>query len=83
MSVKVGALLLIEWMDSASAAGGGTWKDAEELKELAPVRLRSVGWVLREDKESVVLVGHIAESQCSGDLCIPKKAIVKRRVLER
>lgn len=81
--VKVGALLLIEWMDSASAAGGQTWKDSEDLQELKPHRIRSAGWVLREDKESLVLVGHIAEFQCSGDLCIPKSAIVKRRVLER
>lgn len=83
MSVKVGALLLIEWMDSASLAGGGVWKDVDEVKKLTPVRMRSAGWVVGEDRKSIVLAGHIAESQCSGDLCIPKSAIVKRRVLER
>src|SRR5437588_120425 len=83
-TVKTGPLVLIEWTDSQSMLGGGPWTDAETIvSDLRPSSIRSVGWVLREDKASVTIVAHVSSQQVSGDLCIPKSAIAKRTVLKR
>lgn len=73
-------LVVVEWVDSSSLAGG-TWKDSDEVADTKPILIRSVGWVAREDRDSIVLVAHIAPHQSSGDLCIPKSAIEHRRKL--
>lgn len=70
-------LVMIEWLDSASLSGG-IWRDTDDVAELKPHVIRSVGWVLREDAVSVLLIGHIATHQVSGDLSIPKCSIRHR-----
>lgn len=70
-------LVMVEWLDSASLTGG-VWRDTNDVADLKPTRMRSVGWVLREDGESIVLIGHIASHQVSGDLVIPKTCIKRR-----
>lgn len=78
MTEKWGPITVIEWQDSSSMAGS-VWKDTERVREHGgPSNVRSVGWVLKEDKHSITLAGHASENQCSGDLSIPK-SVIKRR----
>jgi hypothetical protein len=79
--MKFGPLMLIEWTDAASLIG--SWHTYDEVREeLTPKRVRSVGWLVREDAASIVLVASISDTdQLSGDVVIPKGTIVRRRKL--
>lgn len=78
--MKLGPLTIIDWEDSASLVGA-TWNAIEDIKKSHPIICKSVGWVVVEDKHCVTLVAHISGDEAGGDLCIPKKSIVKRRII--
>ena len=54
-----------------------------------PLQCKSVGWLLAENKECVILVPHIAGDKCDavlqgcGDLTIPADSITKVTVLRK
>lgn len=80
-------LLLIEWVDSHSCGNG--WQKLETVESNQEVlHCRSVGWLLVETDDIVVLVPHISGERntntrlfCKGDLAIPKRAITRRTKL--
>jgi hypothetical protein len=77
-------LVLIEWVDSHSGRG---WQDRSRIEECAQLlRCKSVGWIVSETKEVIVIVPHVSGGdtmlQGLGDLVIPKCAITKRRYLD-
>lgn len=80
-------LVLVEWVDSHSGRG---WRDIDRIKETdSLLHARSVGWLLRETKEVILLASHITGEdngnillQASGDMCIPKVAVKKITVLK-
>lgn len=78
--MKLGPLTIIDWEDSASLVGA-TWNAVEDIKKSHPIICKSVGWVAAENKHCVTLVAHISGDEAGGDLCIPKKSIVKRRII--
>lgn len=65
-------LLWIEWVDSASH--GGVWTHKTDL-ETGSHKIRSVGWLVREDDDALTIVAHEGGDQYSGDMTIPKVAI--------
>jgi hypothetical protein len=81
-------LVLVDWLDSHSQAGGG-WHPLDEVTENAkPVYCRSVGWLVSEDNGMKVLVPHMSgernenvEVYGKGEIAIPKQAIIKLSVL--
>ena len=53
------------------------------MEDLTPSTIESVGWVVKETKQSVTLVAHLTDSDnASGELCILKNVIIKRKNLE-
>ena len=75
-------LVIIEWLDSSTF--GGIWNDISEIVDQTHSLLcRSVGWVLLDNKDFIVLVSHLTGKQASGDMTIPKKAILKTTVLKK
>ena len=77
-------LELIEWVDSALDRHG--WKSLDEITARAPI-VRSVGFVVRETAEQIVLMPHLVEAQegiegqgC-GEMTIPVVAIRTRAKL--
>ena len=80
-------LVLIEWVDSHSGRG---WQEIEQLKSASELLYcRSVGWVVSENKNTIVLVPHISGEKnvgiklCGcGDISIPKRAVTKIRTLK-
>lgn len=75
-------LVLIDWVDSC---GDGTrWRELDEIKKDRPVRIRSVGWLLVETKESKTIVPHLGDSDHGqGEMTIPSEAIKKITVLRK
>ena len=79
-------LVEIEWLDSYGGTTG--WKSVEDCTPDV-LTVRSVGWLLHDDENVVVIVPHIVQpdpetriaAQVRGDMCIPAKAMVRRREL--
>ncbi len=75
-------MVLVEWLDAHSGRG---WQTASQIADAAePLYCRSVGWLVAETADCVVLVPHMSGEQDGepyltgcGDLTIPKKAIVR------
>ena len=67
-------IVLIDWLDAMS--------DDNSWQELRPVT--SVGYVIKEDKDSVILVSSFdEESQCGGGgVVIPTNCITNKTVLK-
>jgi hypothetical protein len=85
--MKKNKLVLIEWLDSHSGRG---WQTIDQLESTAkPLYCRSVGWIVSENEDCMVIVPHIGGEkqgeimfQGCGDLTIPTKAILKITILK-
>ena len=68
-------LALIESLDSHFGRG---WQDFDRLGQAAePLDCRSVGWVVRKNKDCNVLVPHIAGEK-NGEAAIRKTMILRK-----
>lgn len=73
----------VEWLDS-SEYDDADWKSEEEVKELTPMRIKSVGIIVNEDDIYITLASSVnnydldCEAQFGGLITIPKFAIVKQ-----
>lgn len=74
---------LIEWDDSSSPLEG-SWLDRRSVIRgiHGGTVCRSVGIPIKETKKHVTLAAHFADEDVSGAMCIPKSAILKRKVLK-
>lgn len=80
-------LLEIEWVDSHSTSDGA-WHSLDEARSSPNLNLHTVGYLIEDSKSYLTLVGSLSlvgdkVSQVSGDMTIPKCAIVKRRTLRK
>lgn len=80
--MKWGPLTVVEWIDSCSIRGGH-WHPHEDAQQLSVDEIKSVGWILKEDKKAIVLVPHAAAHSVGGEICIPKVAITRRWTLAK
>jgi hypothetical protein len=69
----------IRWLDHCSYSDSG-WKSAEDIANLTPSPMVTVGYVAKETKDHVVMVGTLSGSghTAAGEICLIKSAIVKR-----
>ena len=80
-------LVYIEWRDAHGVSANWEW--LKDLKATSPVTclVRSVGFVIGEDRHNIVLLPHLIEEtkhtrgQGCGDMTIPKGCIVRMRIL--
>jgi hypothetical protein len=78
-------LVLVEWVDSSSRH---CWTRLNERKGSELLRCRSVGWLVEETKEVLVLAPHMSgEGQGvhvmgTGDMAIPRVAVRRVMVLK-
>ncbi len=89
MVTKRPKLVLMEWIDPNTTSGPG-WDEVEDiisgnLSSYKDYNI-SVGFLIYEDKKVVMLAAHIAgltekwnRTDASGDVCVPKACIVKRK----
>jgi len=64
---KPGTLCYIEWTDHYQV-GDGAWVDREKASSTKPEFCRSVGWVLKADKDAVAIAAHIDRDSHTGDV---------------
>ena len=76
-------VVCLEWIDSAEYVDAD-WKSEQEVKDLKPMRIKSCGMLVNEDRIYITLAGSInnydisTEAQYGGLISIPKCAIIKR-----
>jgi len=83
-------LVFLEWLDHCSSGKQG-WKDADEVMDLAPMVMTSVGWILKETPKWIILTAHLHGEKeheryvthCQGDLCVMKCAVTKRVAIKQ
>lgn len=82
-SEKTPKMVLVDWVDSTSF-NAQRWRDREESKQLTPAKIQSVGFVLAESKEHIVLTGSLdgEEGHASGCHTIPRGCITRMRRLK-
>lgn len=74
-------LEVVLWLDHCSLRGeSGAWKQMGDVTKMVPLRMYTVGWVLVEDKDKIIIAsqGDREGSNVDGDILILKRLIVKR-----
>lgn len=70
-------LVHVVWVD---AAVSNTWRSQETAAKDLPHECRSVGYVLKNDDQCIVIAPHVSGEECNGDIVIPRvwvKSIVE------
>lgn len=65
------AIYLVVWRDAYAKTG---WHEKDIIEALAPARIHTVGFLVKKDKEKIVLVGSWDFNECNGGfpIAIPK-----------
>lgn len=75
--------LLVEWADSRQPTN--EWARLGEMIQRDFCRCYSVGFLVQDDKDVIVLAANVAdleeEAQATGVIVIPRVAVLKRTVL--
>ena len=73
----------IRWLDAYEMESG--WLDLEEALKIKPPEVRSVGYVLKETKDYIILAADIGSNQIDKDVgrvtVIPGQWIVDKKVI--
>lgn len=67
-------IILIEWLDAASAGDSG-WQDKSEMLEFAkadPPKMRTVGFLVHEAPTHYAVMETFGPDECSGVTIVPK-----------
>lgn len=72
-------LEIIKWLDHSSFTQS-LWRDYDDYVQMDNYPVFSVGWVIKEDKEAVILLASVARENGKGfnDVRIVKTAILER-----
>lgn len=81
MTAPSARLEMIEWYDHCSCSGR-EWESFETIKALGPIRVASVGWVIKEDRTSLIIVPTWHDDGGYGEILILKKCIASRQKLK-
>lgn len=67
--------VLIVWDDHTSFTEN-LWRDFDTLKELSPMEVKTLGYIIKDERDYYVLAAHITDSNVAmGELCIMKANI--------
>ena len=72
-------LLLVTWLDACSDEVG--WKPLDKITAQKPMRVKSVGWLVKRTWTHLTLVGSIVADHCDGDVTIPLGMILSEKEL--
>lgn len=71
-------LVFVKWHDAKGVSD--TWQFLKDAAEPAPAVMESVGWVIQENDDVIVIAPHMStdedSSQYCGEMQIPKVAIL-------
>ena len=71
-------LVYIEWVDATTSDG---WEKFD-IHQHGIDYCKSVGWLLHEDKQQIVMASTVSDNQTNQRIAIPKAWIKKRRSLK-
>ena len=77
-------MVYVQWIDSGFSLLGNVWQSEEEIMDVVeniPIT-ETVGFLLKETKEWIVLVQTTADTQYRGGYIIYKKNIVRKMELK-
>ena len=66
--------VLVEWEDSRGHVEG--WSDIEDMNDVEPCLIQSVGWVVQHTDRLLQVVPHIGNNQGTGGIIIPSKSVI-------
>jgi len=76
-------LYIVKWIDSCNSPN--FWEPISKMKDPKSMVCASVGWIVKETSENIIIVPHISDinnKNSEGDSCggmtIPKVAILER-----
>ena len=72
-------LLLVTWLDACSDDSG--WKPLSRITAQKPMRVKSVGWLVKRSRTHLTLVGSVVADHCDGDVTIPLGMVVSEKEL--
>jgi hypothetical protein len=77
-------MVLIEWLDSRQPSTG--WQFLEAMETPKACRCLSVGWLLDEGEEQIVIAAHMSDidqdGQVMGVVVIPSCSVLKKTLIE-
>lgn len=73
---------VIEWLDHCGGQRDYIWIKAEDVMDLTPAHVISVGFVVKEETDYLILIPHSCEDDCYGELLILKSTITRREILK-
>jgi len=71
---KTKRLVLVHWVDSCSPSR--KWQDPSEAKTYKRDEAETVGWLLRKDKDTVLLASSMSSEQIGDLTAIPTGAVL-------
>lgn len=75
-------IIYIEWTDSISF-GNSVWTKEDTITSGQLPLCKSAGFLIHETEDSMTIAAHIGEGSVSGDICVPKVSIKKRKWLSK
>ena len=73
-------IVLVEWEDITSNTD--PWLYLSDALDLEPAQMTTVGWLVEDREESIILISSIGDNKEVGDInCIPKSVIKDMREL--
>jgi len=80
----MGNPVLVTWVDITSC--DAAWMSLEEAAEYAPSPIQTVGWIVEENEDYIVLIGSYSteeDDRVCGSVCaIPRSVIESMEVLK-
>jgi hypothetical protein len=69
----------LEWLDAGAPSEQG-WHRRDVVERLSGCHMKTLGFIAKETKDFITIVSHCDENQSfEGLICIPRRAITKRR----
>jgi hypothetical protein len=72
--MKIGKLLLITWLDHTTFPDN-IWRTKKQMNALSPSEMRTVGWLLKETEDYIIVVSTKNCDTYTGEFCIVKSTI--------
>lgn len=81
---KEAPLVFVKWRDILGSSRDGGWTDLDEIKDMKPGAIESVGWLAAETKDTITIVAHVSIDTEDGQgwLVIPKAVVDEVRMLK-
>lgn len=65
----------VKWIDASSYSRSCEWSSAADLMKLKPLMCHSVGFLMKDEPDHILLVSHVHEDEGSGEQTIPRENI--------